>query len=273
MLSGLVACSLFFNPKFLTDFFGVAAPQHLVQIGLMYFGLAILLAPNLRSPLWSATAFVVLIWAIMTDWLYASFLIPFIVINLFVCGIYSSRTRRALLAALAVVGFGLIYAAGVYDAYDAFALMSVRLWGPTIWDDLPTSLLAFGGWPGLVFAPTFRIFAAAGILYYLLVWRRRVSPLAALTALYVAALVIVETDAAGPRVYWTLPILNYFERPLLPLYAILLVSAASDILAAAARTLHGILGKRLPSWPRLRRAHAYDHWLDIDHPLQLLPSA
>ncbi len=256
MLSGLVACALFFNMRFLTDHFGAIVPQHVAQIAFTYFGLAILFAARSRSPLWSVTGIVIVIWAILMDWLYAPFLIPLLVISLFVCGIHSSRRGRILLAALALVGFGLVYASGVFDAYRGFTIMSVRLWGRSMYEELSTTLVVFGGQVS-PFAPTFRIFAVAAVLYHLVVRRKHFGPLAALTALCVAALAVVDLDVSGPHVHWTLPTINYFERPLIPLYGIMVVSAVSDILAVAWRTLHTKVSGRSWRWQSLpERARA-----------------
>lgn len=253
MLSGMVACALFFNPKYLIDYFGATGAHHLAQIGFTYLGLALLFGPGSLSLLWSATGMAVVIWAVLADWLYASFLIPFVLINLFVWGVYADRRRRPWLAATGIVGFGLLYALGVYDAYDGFTVMSARLWGFSSWDEMPTSLLIFGGVQGVPFAPTFRILATAGVLYHLVVWRPRLSLLAALIALYVGVLAVFDLNAAGSHTYWTLPTINYFERPLFPFYGIMVISAASEILALGLGVLYARVGKSFPDWLGVRR--------------------
>jgi hypothetical protein len=102
-----------------------------------------------------------------------------------------------------------------------------------MWDDLPTSLLIFGGWPGMPFAKPFGIVAAGGVLFRILIWRGPLSLLAFLVSIYVGILALLDLNASGPQVYWTLPTLGYFERPLIPLYVIILISVVADVLQMA----------------------------------------
>ena len=229
LFAGPMVCVVFFNAWFIVDFFGPVAPQAIVQIGFVYFGLATLTGPFAFFPR-MLVGLILLGWSVLMDWQYAVFLVPFIAINLAVCAFCMSGTRRLQLAAAVLFGMALFYAAGIYDAYDGYTLMSKRLWGPTIMEDLPKSLLIFGGWPGLPFAKTFGILAGIGTFYCIAIWRGRVSFLAVLTAIYVATLALADLDAAGSYVYWSLPIVGYFERPLIPLYVIFITYAVSDIL-------------------------------------------
>jgi hypothetical protein len=166
IIASAIACTELFNTRFLVDFFDAAVPQGLAQTGFAYFGLAILIGSGVPSLMRIVAGLLLLGWAVTMDWLYASFVVPFIVINLVACVFYLRAPGRILFGGMALLGFGLLYVAGFYDSYDGFTLMSVRLWGLSFWggnppyDNLPTSLLIFGGWPGMPFARIFGILAA-----------------------------------------------------------------------------------------------------------------
>src|SRR5262249_27325334 len=53
--------------------------------------------------------------------------------------------------------------------------------------------------------------------------------------LIVSVLAFFENDAAGSNVFWPLPALGYFERPLIPLYVILSIAAIEDVISWFAR--------------------------------------
>jgi hypothetical protein len=242
IIAAAAACTVFFNPAFLVDFFGPVMPQCLAQIGFAYFGLAILMTAGAPFFLRVLAGLLVLAWSVIMDWPYASFLVPVIIINLTIYFFYLNGPQKALLAGMALFLTALLYFAGIYDAYDAFTLVPQRLWGISPHNDLPTSLLIFGGWPGLPFAKTFGIVAAIAVAYHIVVRRPRTWLLALVTALYVALLGVLDLNAAGPNVYWTLPTISYLERPIIPLYVILLALMINDILYLGFRMLRGTPG-------------------------------
>ncbi len=244
ILCGTAACTGFFNVHYLVDVFGGVGVQFVAQIAIAYLGMAAITAFAARSMFGTMLGFVVLGWSVLMDWLYAGFFLPFVVIGLMVCAYYVTGGRRALLVGSALFGFLVLYLGGVYHAYDEFSLMSTRLWGPSIYDNMQPWLLVLGGLPAMPFSQQFGPVAAVGILLRIIIWRPRLSALALLTALFLAVLAYFELDAGGPHVYWTLPRLNYFERPFIPLYVIFLVSTAGDLLHQCLRVLRSRLFDR-----------------------------
>jgi hypothetical protein len=103
------------------------------------------------------------------------------------------------------------------------------------------SLLIWGGLPGWKSA---MILGWTGLLAAIHHIRRDRSRLRALSlglALIVSALAFFDNDAAGSNVYWPLPPLGYFDRPLLPLYVILITAATEDAISRFAPRYFGNL--------------------------------
>jgi hypothetical protein len=136
------ACgTLVFNPRLMADYFATGDPQTYFQIGVAYFGCAILLGFGPRSALWSLFGIALLYVAILMDWPYALFLLPLILLSVSVAlvggggaadphvpGRRMDRRQAFLLFGISVIAAAVLLAP-IYSAYDSFTLMSLRLWG------------------------------------------------------------------------------------------------------------------------------------------------
>src|SRR5262249_29784181 len=67
-----------FNSSLMADYFATGMPQTYFQIGVAYFGCAILLGFGPRSTVWLLLGIALICFAIVMDWPYALFLIPLI---------------------------------------------------------------------------------------------------------------------------------------------------------------------------------------------------
>src|SRR5262245_6003868 len=75
--AAFLATSFFFVPELFVDHFGTAVPQAILQIALAYLGLAAI-GFGLRRPVWMIAGFAILLYAVIMDWMYFIFLIPFV---------------------------------------------------------------------------------------------------------------------------------------------------------------------------------------------------
>jgi hypothetical protein len=244
ILAAFVCGIAVFSNSLMADYFATGMPQTYFQIGVAYFGCAILLGFGPRHVGWLSLGVALLYFAILMDRPYAIFLIPFIVLSAGTAlvtfgGANDGRAagrrvvRRQLFVLVGVaVLAGAVLLPPTYLAYDSYTLMSLRLWEHAfIPHEARHSLLIWGGLPGW---KTAAILGWAGVLaaiYHILRDRSRLLLLSLGLALAVAVLAFFDNDAAGPNVYWPLPALGYFERPLLPLYVILFTAAVEDALA------------------------------------------
>jgi hypothetical protein len=241
-VAAFLATSFFFYPALFVDHFGTVAPQVILQIGFAYLAIG-LIAFGLRRPVWMVCGFALLLYVVVMDWIYFIFLVPLIGINLLAlifvaASTNAGKTRRGSLAWLSTgmaLTAALVYLSGIPDAYDSFTLMSVRAWSfDSGLPEHPPSLLI---WGGVTHQSLAIVVAATAILCMVyLTWLRR--PFFAfacpLVLLYLFLLAIADIDSTGSNIYWTLPALGYFERPLIPFYAIVIACA---------------LGQLAPGWP------------------------
>jgi hypothetical protein len=236
-IAAFFATAFFFVPALFVDHFGTAVPQAILQIAFVYLGLAVI-GFGLRRPLWISAGFAILLYAIITDWMYFIFSIPFV--GLCLVGFALSATvgaeRKTMRGAWAwlllgtVVTIGLWYASGIPDAYDAFTLMSVRAWSPWgLLPEYPRSLLIWGGVTHQRLATIVGIAAILSMVY--LIWLRArffVFVCPGVLA-FLLLLAIGDIDSTGANIYWTLPALGYFERPLIPFYAVAIACAFAQL--------------------------------------------
>jgi hypothetical protein len=243
------ACgTLVFNPRLMADYFATGDPQTYFQIGVAYFGCAILLGFGPRSALWSLFGIALLYVAILMDWPYALFLLPLILLSVSVAlvggggaadphvpGRRMDRRQAFLLFGISVIAAAVLLAP-IYSAYDSFTLMSLRLWGHAFMPhETKHSLLIWGGLPNWKSAAVLGWTALAAALYHIWRDRSRLLVLSFGLALIVSVLAFFDNDAAGSNVFWPLPALGYFERPLIPLYVILFTAATEDAISRCAR--------------------------------------
>jgi hypothetical protein len=241
-----------FNNSIMADYFATGMPQTYFQIGVAYFGCAILLGFGPRSTGWLLLGIALLYFAILMDWPYAIFLVPFIVLSagtaLLTFGrateprVAGRRVNRRQVFALGVaVVAGAVLLPPIYAAYDSFTLMSLRLWAHAFMPhEAKHSLLIWGGLPEWRSAAILGWTGTLTAIYH--VWRDR-SRLLVLSAgllVIISVLAFFDNDAAGFNVYWPLPALGYFERPLLPLYVILFTAALEGAISRfVPQYLHG----------------------------------
>ena len=231
------ATAFFFVPALFVDHFGTAVPQAILQIAFVYLGLAII-GLGLRRRLWMIAGFAILLYAIIADWMYFIFSIPFVVLCLVGFALTASvgaerkTTRGAwlwLLSGSAVV-IALVHASGIPQAYDSFTLMSLRAWSSGgLLPEYPPSLLI---WGGVTHQPLAIIVAIAAIvsMVYLTWLRARFFVFVCPGVLaFLALLALADFDSTGANIYWTLPALGYFERPLIPFYAIVIACALAQL--------------------------------------------
>jgi hypothetical protein len=244
------ACgTIVFNERLMADYFALGVPQTYFQIGVAYFGCAILLGFGRRSTGWLLLGVAVVYFSIMMDWAYAIFLIPFILLSagaavltlggttdLHVRGWRGVDWRQAfILIGLSVIGAAVLLRP-IYTAYDSYSLMSLRLWGHAFMPhETRHSLLVWGGLPHWRSALILGWTGLAAAIYHISRDRSRLLILSLGVVLIVAVLAFFDNDAAGSNVYWPLPALGYFERPLIPLYVILVTAAIEDAVPRFAR--------------------------------------
>jgi hypothetical protein len=243
------ACgTLEFNNSVMADYYATGMPQTYFQMGVAYFGCAILLGFGPRSAGWLLFGIGLLYFAVLMDWPYALFLMPLILLStgaalvtLGRAGILGIRAwRMGWKQIFLLVGFsvfaGIVLLFPIYTAYDSYTLMSLRLWGHAYMPhETRHSLLLWGGLPDWKSALILGWTGLAAAIYH--IWRDR-SRLLILSLGLVAilsGLAFFDNDAAGSGVYWPLPPLGYFERPLIPLYVILITAAIEDVLSPLAR--------------------------------------
>jgi len=237
-----------FNYRLMADYFATGNPQTYFQIGVAYFGCAILLGFGPRSARWLLSGIALLYFAIVMDWPYALFLLPLLLLSISVALISSGgaadtraagrRTDRRQTSVL--VGISVIAAAvllpPIYAAYDSFTLMSLRLWGHAFMPhETKHSLLIWGGLPEWRSAAILGWSGLLAAIYHIWRDRSRLLLLSLGFALMISVLAVFDSDASGSNVYWPLPALGYFERPLLPLYVVLITAAIEDVLSRFAR--------------------------------------
>jgi hypothetical protein len=240
--------TLVFNNLVMADYYATGMPQTYFQIGVAYFACAILLGFGPRSTGWLLFGIALLYVAIVMDWPYALFLIPFILLSASAAlpapgRVPDSRVpgrrvdRRRVFA---VIGVSAAAAAllfpPIYTAYDGYTLMSLRLWAHAFMPhEAKHSLLIWGGlaqWKSALILGWTGLLAA---IYHIWRDRSRLLVLSFGLALVVSLLAFFDNDAVGSNVYWPLPPLGYFERPLLPLYVILITAAIEDVISRFAR--------------------------------------
>ena len=242
------AGTMVFNNFLMADYFATAMPQTYFQIGVAYFGCATFLGFGSGSLRWPLLGIGSLSYAVFMDWPMAIFLIPFVVLSvstaLLTLGdtislhVPNWRAKRWQVFALVIAsaGIAMVVLPSIYAAYDSFTLMSLRLWEHAFAShEVKHSLLL---WGGLVEWDSAVIFGLAGLLaaiYHILRDRSRLLVLSLGVVLIVCVLAFFDNDAVGPNVYWPLPALGYFERPILPLYAIFLAAAMEDAVSWLAR--------------------------------------
>jgi hypothetical protein len=254
-IAAFFATAFFFVPALFVDHFGTAVPQAILQIAFVYLGLAVI-GFGLRRPLWISAGFAILLYAIVTDWMYFIFSIPFVGLCLVGVALSASvgaerKTMRGAWTWLllgTVVTIGLWYASGIPDAYNAFTLMSVRAWSPWgLLPEYPRSLLIWGGVTHQRLATIVGIAAILSMVY--LIWLRArffVFVCPGVLA-FLLLLAIADIDSTGANIYWTLPALGYFERPLIPFYAVAIAYAFAQLvrrspLSSRLRALSAALG-------------------------------
>jgi hypothetical protein len=233
--SGFLTVVVFFIPRFFADHFGTAAPQHVLQIAFCYLGLA-LIGFGLQNRILMAAGLLVLVYVAMMNWLFFVFVVPLLglgfaaqCMTLLVDG-WKSRLA-SLISTIAIVGLfvAFLYVSGLKEAYDNFTLMSTRAWVATgLLAEYPLSLLMFGGAVKLRAAYVVGVLSIIAMIYFVIAGRRYVFFLSLLVLAYLAVLVVVDVDSAGADIYWTLPAVGYFERPLIPFYVIVIVYASSE---------------------------------------------
>ena len=241
IFAAFVCGTAVFNNFIMADYYATVMPQTYFQIGVTYFGCAILLGFGPRSIPWLLFGVALLYFAIVMDWPYAIFLIPFILLSvsaaLLPLGGATGRGDRAdRRRVFVVVGVSLIAAAvllpPIYTAYDSYTLMSLRLWGHVFMPhETKHSLLIWGGLPKWKSAAMFGWAGLLAAIYHVSRDRSRLLILSLGLVLIVSILAFFDNDAAGSNVYWPLPALGYFERALLPLYAIMFAAAMEDAIS------------------------------------------
>jgi len=248
IIAAFVCGTAVFNNFIMADYFATGVPQTYFQIGTAYFGCAILLGFGPRSTGWLLSGIALVYFAIVMDWPYVIFLIPFILLSVGAAlvplgGATDPRGQNRRVnwrQALVVIGVSVAAAAvllpPIYTAYDSFTLMSLRLWAHTFTPhEIKHSLLLWGWLPNWTSAMLLGWTGLLAAIYH--VWRDR-SRLLVLSLgllLILSALAFFDNDAVGSNVYWPLPALGYVERPLLPLYVILFTAAAEDLDSWCAR--------------------------------------
>jgi hypothetical protein len=252
--------TMVFNHFVMADYYATGMPQTYFQIGVAYFACAILLGFGPRSTRWLSLGIALLCLAIVMDWPYALFLIPFILLSACAAlpafvGVTNPRVpgwrvdwRRVLaLAGVAVIATAVLLSP-IYTAYDSFTMMSLRLWGHAFTPhETKHSLLIWGGLPEWKSAALLGWTGLLAAIYHISRDRSRLLVLSLGLALVLSVLAFFDNDAAGSNVYWPLPALGYFERPLLPLYVILITAAIEDVITRGAR--HYFLGSKLIALP------------------------
>src|SRR5262249_37400190 len=199
-----------------------------------------------RSTLSLLFGIALLYFAIVMDWPYAMFLIPFFVVSTS-AALLTLRTslRRPgwhvdWRQPIALVGFSVAAATvlllPIYTAYDSFTLMSLRLWWHAFMPhETKHSLLLWGGLPGWKSGMMLGWAGLLAAIYHILRDRSRLRVLSLSLVFILSLLAFLDNDAAGSNVFWPLPALCYFERSLLPLYVILFTAALEDLILRFAR--------------------------------------
>jgi hypothetical protein len=243
LLAAFGCGTMVFNHFVMADYYATGMPQTYFQIGVAYFGCAILLGFGPRSAGWLLLGVALVCFAIVMDWPYAIFLVPFILLSagaaLLARGgatnLPVDRRQVFVVVSVSVVAAAVLLPP-IYAAYDSFTLMSLRLWGHAFMPhETKHSLLIWGGLPSWKSA---MILGWAGLLaaiYHIWRDRSRLLVLSLGLVLTVSVLAFLDDDAAGSNVYWPLPALGYFERPIIPLYAILFCAAMEDAVSRFAR--------------------------------------
>jgi hypothetical protein len=236
-VAAFFATSFFFVPALFVDHFGTAVPQAILQIAFAYLGLAAI-GFGLRSHVWMIAGFAILLYAIITDWMYFIFIVPFVGMCLLAFALNASINAerkempgaRAWLFTGTAVIIGLVYTSEIPEAYDSFTLMSLRAWSPGgLLPEYPRSLLIWGGVTHQPLAIVVGIAAILAMIY--LTWLRArffVFVCPAVLA-FLAVLAVADIDSTGANIYWTLPAIGYFERPLIPFYAIVIACALTQL--------------------------------------------
>ncbi len=242
ILIATVGTSLLFNQKILADYAVPADPQFYPQIGLAYFASAIFLGFGPRSTWWILAGIVMVFFVIVMDWQYVVFVLPVIGISTFAAivtmdgklawkdsGWRADRTQTFI-----IVGFtfllSIIILPQIYAAYDSFSLMSARMWGMEYRpEEIPHSLMFWGGLTEWKTAMFVAFSGTAAAIYYIVTDRYRLFLVSAGLICFILVLLYLDYDMAGHHVLWTLPAIGYFERPMIPLYAILVGLAVHDI--------------------------------------------
>src|ERR1043166_892831 len=247
ILAAFACGTAVFNNSVMADYYATGMPQTYFQIGVAYFGCAILLGFGPRSTTWLLLGIALQYFAIVMDWPYALFLIPFILLSASAAlptlrrtpDAHVPRRRMDRRQVFAVIGVSAVAAVvifpPIYTAYDSFTLMSLRLWGHAFMPhETKHSLLIWGGLPGWKSAALLGWIGLLSASYH--IWRDRSHLLIVSLglALIVSVLAFFDNDAASSNVYWPLPALGYFERPLLPLYVILTIAAIEDVISRLA---------------------------------------
>jgi hypothetical protein len=264
-LAAFLATSFFFYPALFADHFGTAAPQVVLQIGCAYLALAAL-GFGLRRRIWMLAGFALLIYVAMMDWMYLIFIVPLIGLCLLALVLTAgtgteAKEQRGALAWLltgSAVTIALVYASGLPEAYDSFTLMSVRAWSAGgLLPVYPRSLLIWGGVTHQRVAIIAAIAAVLSMVY--LTWRRVpfLKFLCPGVLAFLLLLAIADIDSTGANIYWTLPALGYFERPLIPLYAVVIACALAELV------------RRSPLSPRLRAISRALGDVDVLRPVAL----
>lgn len=237
-----------FNPSLMADYMAAGSPQLYFQIGVAYLGWAILLGFGPRATAWLSLGIALIYFSIVMDWPYAVFLLPFMLLSAgaalsSLAGAAGPRAparrvhwRQALVLAGVAVVAGAVLLPPVYSAYDSFTLMSLRLWEHAFMPhETKHSLLIWGGLPDWRSAAMLGWSGLAAAVYHIVRDRSRLLVLSSGLVPIVAVLAFFDNDAAGSGVYWPLPALGYFERPLLPLYVVLFIAALEDLAGRFAR--------------------------------------
>jgi len=254
IFAALVCGTAVFNNFIMADYFSAVMPQTYFQTGVAYFGWAILLGFGPRSTRWLLLGIALVCFAIVMDWPYAVFLIPFMLLSAGVAlvtlggaaaDLHAAGRRVDWRQAFVLVGAAVVAGAlllwPIYTAYDSFTLMSLRLWGHAFMPhEARHSLLIWGGAPDWRSAAILGWTGLLAAIYHIWRDRSRLLVLSLGLVLILSVLAFFDNDAAGSNVYWPLPYLGYFERPLIPLYVILFMAASEDVISRyAQRFLRG----------------------------------
>lgn len=233
--SGILTVAIFFVPGLLADHFGSAMPQHILQIALCYLALALIGFGWRHRGLMAAGA-LVLVYVALMDWLYLIFVLPLLGLGFaalcltMICDGWRAH-RACLFSTLLIAGLfvAFLFVSGIKEAYEAFTLMSARAWIPSgLLPRYPLSLVMFGGVVSLLGAYVVGALSIVGMIYFVARDRRHVFFFSSLILAFLAVLVVVDVDSTGTDIYWTLPAIGYFERPLIPFYAIVIVYGANQ---------------------------------------------